>query len=228
MIGAVLNEQLRLMPPVVNIPKAVHKTQDQTLILEGKKVVLPADAFINMNAVGVQRNPKYWPSRGPSKISGAQNDLDDFVPERWLTEDGKGSEITDEIDSEEEDFGAFTGRDTAAQLFRPVRGSYIPFSDGPRSCLGRRIAQVEVVAVLAVIFQTYSLELAVDQWATDEEVDKMTIQERRVLYQKAQKKARETIRSATTRITLKLHDGEMHIPLRLVRRGDERFVNVIN
>jgi hypothetical protein len=34
-------------------------------------------------------------------------------------------------ESEEgEDFGGFTGHDTSAQIFRPVRGSFLPFSDG--------------------------------------------------------------------------------------------------
>jgi cytochrome P450 len=225
MLGAVLNEQLRIMPPTILIPKSVHPLHDQDLTLEGKKIVLPKGAFININVVGVQRNPKYWPSHGPSKVSGCKNDLDDFYPERWLA---KVNEIADDDpEPEEENFGGFTGKDTAAQLFRPARGAFVPFSDGPRSCLGRRMAQVEVVAILAVIFQTYSVELAVDEWATDEEVDKMTVKERRVLYQKAQARSRATIRTATMRLTLKLHDGPTHIPLRFVRRGRERFVNVI-
>jgi len=42
--------------------------------------------------------------------------------------------------------------------------------EGARSCLGRRLDQVKVIVVLSVIFQRYSLELAVDEWATDDEV----------------------------------------------------------
>lgn len=230
MIGAVLNEELRLMPPVISIPKSVRKDQDQTVIIEGKKHVLPKGAFININAVGVHRNPKYWPSRGLSKISGRPNDLDDFIPERWLVKDGtrSGIDTPDQSDSGgEEDFGGFTGESSAAELFRPVRCSFIPFSEGPRSCLGRRLAQVEVVAVLSVIFQKYSIELAVDRWATDEEVEKMGKQERIELYKKAQQRADETIRSASARITLKLHEGETYIPVRVVRKGDERFINLL-
>jgi hypothetical protein len=62
---------------------------------------------------------------------------------------------------------------TRPPLFHPLKGAYIPFSEGYRACLGRRFAQVEVLAVLAVIFSQYSVELAVDEYATDEEVEKM-------------------------------------------------------
>lgn len=230
MIGAVLNEQLRLMQPVTSIPKSVRRDQDQAITIEGKKHVLPRGAFINIVAASVHRSPKYWQSCGPSKISGRPNDLDDFVPERWLVNEGtrSGIDASEQSDSDgEEDFGGFTGRDTAAELFRPVRGSYLPFSDGPRSCLGRRLAQVKVVAVLAVIFQNHSIELAVDEWATDKEVEKMGKQERIELYKRTRQKAEKTLRSATSRITLKLHEGETYIPVRIVRKGEERFLNLI-
>jgi cytochrome P450 len=232
MLGAVLNEELRLMPPVINIPKSVRKDQDQTIVLDGKKIVIPKGSFVNLNAVGVHRNPRYWPSRGPSKVCGKSTDLNDFIPERWLVckskKDSDGGFATPEqSESGDEDYGGFTGRDTAPQLFHPVRGSFIPFSDGPRSCLGRRLAQVEFVAVFSVIFQKYSVELAVDEWASDEEVAKMGKQEKAELYKKAQVKARETLRGASTRITLKLHGSPGYIPVRLVRKGEERFVNLM-
>lgn len=226
MVGAVLNEQLRLMPSVTLIPKQVSKLSDQDIILDGKKHTLPAGAHIGLAAVCAHRNPKYWPAQ-PSKITDQKNDIDDFRPERWLLKPGaerpQPIDITTNI--EEDDFGGYTGQDTSAQLFRPVRGSYLPFSEGARSCLGRRLAQVEVMAVLAVIFQKYSIELAVDEWATDDEVSKMTDNEKRAVYKKAQDKARKTIRGATTVLSLKLHSG--FVPVRVVKKGEERFVNII-
>jgi cytochrome P450 len=229
MIGAVLNEQLRLMPPIISIPKSVRPDQDQTIIVKGKKIVMPKGAFVALNTVAVHRNPKYWPSRGPSKISGRPNDLDDFIPERWLVGDGSRSDINtlEDSESEKDEFGGFTGQSSAAQLFRPVRGSYLPFSDGARSCLGRRLAQVEVVAVFAVTFQKHSIELAVDEWATDDQVAKMSNEEKIVLYGKARQKAEKILRGASTRLTLKLHEGDTFIPVRVVRKGEERFINLI-
>ncbi|KFY26979.1 hypothetical protein V493_03762 [Pseudogymnoascus sp. VKM F-4281 (FW-2241)] len=221
MVGAVMNEMLRLMPPVTNIPKSVSANQDQTIVVDGQKHTLPKGLYINFNVVGAQRNPKYWPSKGVSKVSGKSDDLDDFIPERWLREDA-ANHI--EEDSEEEDFGGFTGKSSSAQLFRPQRGAFIPFSDGPRSCLGRRLAQVELIALLAVIFQKYSIELAVDEWASDDEVAKMSVPEKLEVYAKATKKAREVIRTASSMITLKLNFGQTYIPARLVKKGEERFI----
>jgi len=224
MVGAVLNEQLRLMPPVIAIPKSVTKSSDQDIILDGKKVTLPAGAHIALNTIGAHRNPKYWP-----RMPGDGEDLENFRPERWLVK--VAADGTQQVDSATEsegddDFGGFTGEDSSAQLFRPVRGSYLPFSEGARSCLGRRLAQVKIMAVLAVIFQNYSIELAVDEWATDEEVSQMNDDEKRALYKKAQAKARKTIRSATSVITLKLHPG--FIPVRVVKKGEERFLGIID
>jgi hypothetical protein len=82
------------------------------------------------------------------------------------------------------------------------------------------------MAVLAVIFQSYSIELAVDEWASDEEVKNMSDGKKREVYRKAQEKARKTIRGATTMITLKLHPG--FIPVRLVRKGEERFIHLVD
>jgi cytochrome P450 len=178
--------------------------------------------------VSAHRNPKYWPTQ-PSKLTKGKNDLNDFRPERWILKPGAGGpqkveEMTD--NRYDEEFGGFTGQDTSGQLFRPVRGSYLPFSEGARSCLGRRLAQVKIMAVLAVIFQNYSIELAVDEWATDEEVARMTKEEKRAVYKKAQEKAREIIRGATTIITLKLHPG--FIPVRVMRKGEERFMDIVD
>lgn len=221
-VAACMNETLRTMPPGVDIPKRVSRSQDQVLAVNGEKRVMPAGMRVHVIAVAAQHNPRYWPGK-PSKITGAANDVLDWVPERWYRK-----QIVDEnteVDgADNEDFGGFAGPDTSAQLFRPVRGSYLPFSDGARSCLGRRIAQVEMVAALSTIFQKYSIELAVDEWASDDEVDRMSQEQKRELYAKAQAKSRETMRSATSLITLKLH-GNKFVPIRLVPRGQERFVN---
>jgi len=230
-LGAALFEQLRLMPPIIAIPKCVTKEQDQIITVDGKKFTLPAGAKINLNSIGVQRNPRYWPAQ-PSRVSNKSDDLDDFRPERWLVKvNAEGERVTeDDVAQDNEDgddeFGGFTGQNSDARLFRPARGSYLPFSDGPRSCVGRRLAQVKIMACLAVIFQTYSIELAVDEWATDEEVAVMSDEQRRALYNKAQVAARMKLREASSLITLKLHPG--FIPVRVVKKGEERFIHLVD
>ena len=235
MVGACINETLRLMPPVCGIPKEVSPSQDQVLTIDGEKHLLPRATQLDLVITAAQRNPRYWPTR-PSRITpGAATDMDDFVPGRWFPTDAVAAATNNNKEevaavvvegADTEDFGGFAGPDTSAQLYHPPRGAFIPFSDGARSCLGRRIAQVELLASLSVVFQKHSVELAVDEWASDEEVAAMGPAERAEVYGKAQEKAREAIASASTRLTLKLH-GTKFIPVRLVKRGEERFVNCV-
>ncbi|MCJ1243607.1 hypothetical protein MMC30_000804 [Trapelia coarctata] len=124
--------------------------------------------------------------------------------------------------AETDDLGVSTAADTAQNLYRPPRGAYIPFSEGYRACIGRRFAQVEVLAVLAVLFSQYSVELAVDEWASDEEVEKMGEAERREVWGKAWDSAMEKLRTGLESvITLQMRRDV--VPLRWVKRGSERF-----
>ncbi|GKT52551.1 sterol 24-C-methyltransferase [Colletotrichum spaethianum] len=225
MLGACMNETLRMTPAVVEIPKKVNPESDGIISLDGEKYALPKGAHISIVGVAAHRNPRNWPSK-PSKVTGADHDLDDFAPERWYRASLNAAQ-TEDKSGDTEDYGGYKGSDTSEKMFRPVRGSYVPFSDGPRSCLGRRIAQVEIIAALSVVFQRYSLELAVDEWASDAEVEAMGRAERQKLYKKAQDKCRETVKKATTMLTLKLPQG-MSVPVRVVPRGEERFVNFVD
>ncbi|KAI1336888.1 cytochrome P450 [Xylariaceae sp. FL0016] len=218
MVGACVNETLRLVPPVVDIPKMVSPTADQPIVIDGVSHLLPRSSMIGMVVAASQRNPRYWPTSCPSKITGADTDIDDFVPERWFQSEGKNASETAADGADAEEHGGIAGSDS----FRCRRGTFIPFSDGARACLGRRIALVELISSLAVIFQKYSIELAVDEWASDGSVKSMGREEKARVYRKAQDRSRQTINSATSLITLKLHGSE-HIPMRLVRRGEESY-----
>lgn len=226
-VAANMNEVLRMIPSVTDIPKEVAGAQGQTLVVAEGGVAhpLPQGLTIMINTVGAHRNPRYWPTGSKAAKHGADEnngDLDEFVPERWFRPSLKTAAARVDEEEEEEDYGGFLGPDTSAQLYRPVRGSFIPFSDGPRSCLGRRIAQVEMVAALAVLFQRYSVELEVD-----EDVEGLGDGEKREVYARAQKTSLETMREARSLLTLKLH-GDLKVPVRLVKRGEERFLNLVD
>lgn len=222
MAAAVMNETLRLFQPIVNIPKSVAPGPPQQIQMGGKEYSLPGDAHVLLSAA-VHRNPKYWP-RPDNEVDEDGLDGEQFRPERWFVETKLADSFVD-IDYDDEALRGPSGEDTSSVLFKPVKGSYIPFSDGFRSCIGRRFAQAEILAVFSAIFTQYSVELAVDDFASDQEVEKMPKggQERRDLYKKATDRARDALRNKVdTIITLQLREAS--IPIRLMKRGEERFI----
>jgi len=216
MPGAVIHEELRLIPAILNVPKGTHG--DQVVTLDGKQLMIPDQTFVHLNIVGTHRNPRYWPE-SPDK----------FLPERWLP--SQSEKTTEREQVVEKEVNGAEGMDKAsfetsgaASLFKPVKGSYIPFSEGARACPGKRFAQVEGTAVLSAMFHKYSVELDVSEWASDGEVEKMGQEERRQLYLKATDRAKMLIRRSEQVITVQMLPGDK-VPLRFVQRGKERFEN---
>jgi len=239
--GAIMNEELRLIPPVIVIPKCTLPNSPQTLMVDGKEHTVPADTYIAMNAGAVHRNPKYWP-HGPARaakdggpihpLSNPDNDMEEFKPERWIldTSDGearqenKSAEVErgPEKKPEGDEFGINVTPDTAASMFRPPRGAYIPFSDGYRACLGRRFAQVEILALLAVIFSTHSVELDTNSFVGEEEVLKMDKEERMTIWRMAKNEAERKLKDELAALlTLQLRGKG--IKVRVCERGKELF-----
>lgn len=221
-LGAAMYETLRLIPPVPEIPKTT--LEDQPLVMDGVEYIVPKGTVISVGAAAAQINPRYWPTE-PSKRREGEDDLLDFVPDRWYrasrdeySDDEKSGVDSDELSKDK------AGPTTAAALYRPIRGSYLPFSDGSRSCMGRRFAQTEVVAALAVIYREYSVELAVDDLAGDAEVERMTTEERTKVYHEARDRCLTTLDGARTVLSLRLVNGEK-VPVRLRKRGQEQFVD---
>jgi hypothetical protein len=175
--------------------------------------------MVTLDTAALHRNPKYWPHT-------SVEDLLEFRPERWLLDSTKSNGNTDDHAYAEEEGLDFDGPDkrpdTAASLYRPPKGAYIPFSDGYRSCLGRRFAQVEILAVLAVIFKTWSVELDVGAYMTDGEVDNASEEAKREAWGKADANARDLLKNGMmTLITIQMRKDK--VPLRFVKRGSERF-----
>ncbi|ORY11808.1 cytochrome P450 monooxygenase-like protein [Clohesyomyces aquaticus] len=225
MAAAVMNETLRMLQPIINIPKSTAPGRPQLVTMGGRTYVIPENTHIYLSCA-VHRNPKYWPSPPDDDRYDGLKDVERFRPERWLVDTkAPAAAATEHTKFDDEDLRGPSGADTSAHLFKPVKGSYIPFSDGYRSCIGRRFAQVEILAVLAVIFQHYSVELAVDEFASDAEVEAMRKggKERKAVWQKAADRADHLLRKTMgSIITLQLRGNT--IPLRFVRRGEERFM----
>ena len=234
MAGAVLNEELRLLPPTTQIPKKTEPHTAQPIIANGKKCTVPPHTFIALSPHCAHRNPNQWPHGPPADpdhpshpLSNRDNDLEEFKPERWLLAPGTSNQpVTSGADAamnggpsnDEND----STPDTSPQLYHPPKGAYIPFSDGQRACIGRRFAQIELLAFLAYVFSQYSVELCVKEWADDEAVAKMGSVGKRECWEKAKTKAEDQmVNDMWSIITLQLRKG--YIPLRLVQRGGEVF-----
>lgn len=117
-----------------------------------------------------------------------------------------GNKNLDATDYGEEEGMSPQGRDTERAFYRPYRGSFLPFSDGARACLGRKFANVEFVAILSTLFREYSVELEVKEGET---------------YEQAKERARAHVEDSTATITLQPKGRKL--PVRWVRRGEEKF-----
>ncbi|GAW24954.1 hypothetical protein ANO14919_145510 [Xylariales sp. No.14919] len=168
-VGAVINEALRLFTVIPVLPKCVPTDGPWlSITVKGQPHPLPPGTIALSNTSATHRHPKYWPDRiagmaqrQRSSWSDIRNDARqrpyaaaDFDPLRWLD---AGS--TDET----------TTQSATANFLKPRAGSFIPFSEGSRGCLGRRFGLVQVCASVATLFKTHSVELVTDWGDGDED-----------------------------------------------------------
>ena len=211
-VGAVMQEELRLISPITSV--LTQTVGDQTVTFDGVPTSVPNNTYVSLSQLGAHRNPKHWPCGPPTSSqdpwhprSNQDNDLEEFRPERWFA-------------SSSDEKPQLSGK---RRFFRPQRGVYFPFSEGARVCVGRRFAQIEYAAVLAVIFRSYSIELDVRDWASDAEFDRMTPAERHVVWQQAAKHTRDLIHEDMDLVMTMHLNQQASFPIRLVERGHERF-----
>jgi cytochrome P450 len=152
MVGAVINEVLRIIPPVIQFGK-INCEGPQQLTVDGETITVPKNTYISLEVVATNRNPRHFPHT-PSKVTSKPHDLDDFVPGRWFLPktSNDAAAIQQPIEPQLVD-GLETGSSSAGNrsLFCPAKGAFIPFSEVARSCPGKRFAQVELTAILAII-----------------------------------------------------------------------------
>ena len=87
---------------------------------------------MTINNQALHTRPDTW---GPDSLT--------WRPDRWMpSSDMKPNSSTADSES------------TIDSLSRG-RGTFVPWADGPRSCPGRKFAQVEFVAVMAVLFRRH-------------------------------------------------------------------------
>ena len=82
--------------------------------------------------MALQTHPRYW-----------GEDCLDWRPSRWIL--GPSNDLRG-------DLGTRLAQET---ILVPEKGTFIAWSEGARSCPGKRFAQVEFVAVMAALFRNF-------------------------------------------------------------------------
>lgn len=155
-VGATINEALRLFSVIPILPKRVPPDESWLSIrVKDRRHPLPPNTIALIHTSATHRHPVHWPSR-PFIVGGDEHAWTDvrrdprqrpfaaadFDPSRW----------TDPAASNETDAGP-------GYFLKPRSGTFVPFSDGGRGCLGRKFALAEVCAVIARLFKAHSVEL---------------------------------------------------------------------
>ncbi|KAH9244388.1 hypothetical protein BASA81_018204 [Batrachochytrium salamandrivorans] len=129
---AVMNETLRMFPPMLVIPK--YAANQQTL---GKYTIPKIHMLFYIEFF--RDSAKSRTQSGQSAFSMHSTDHEEISPN-----DGATSSST---------------LQPHLSIFSYNRFAFIPFSEGPRSCIGKRFAQVEFITTLALIVQKYTIHL---------------------------------------------------------------------
>ncbi|KAF8389903.1 hypothetical protein HHK36_024421 [Tetracentron sinense] len=116
-MNMIINESLRLYPPVLGLTRRVAKE------VRLGKLILPPNIEVNLSTLAVHHNPHIW-----------GEDVHIFNPERFS-----------------EGVAKATNNNTAA---------FIPFSLGPRNCVGLNFVFIEAKLSLSMILQRYTFTLS--------------------------------------------------------------------
>ena len=127
----VMKESYRLTPPVFG--SARYLPDD----IEIRGHLIPAGTMIRLHPLPFLQSNEVW------------DRPDEFIPERWHEDD----DLKEAMDNE-------GGKCPHHEVSKHPYLWIVPFGVGKRMCLGARLAEAEVVAMLARFVQDYSFELS--------------------------------------------------------------------
>jgi cytochrome P450 len=151
-LDAIINESLRLKPPVPS--QILRRTPPQGLWVD--ELFIPGDVHVGVPTYSVQRDPRYW------------DRPDEFVPERWMGKDKKDKIAQDAFlpfsigtspQSTKDDPHHSCVIDNPP-LFLHGLLTYINTVTGSYSCIGKSTALMELRSVLAGIAMKFDIAFA--------------------------------------------------------------------
>jgi cytochrome P450 len=157
----------------MKIPKSTGNSL-QLVTVDGRDFTIPAHTHVFPNIIGLHRNSVYW---------GA--DANVWRPSRWI-----------------EHFSS-TSRSLENETIKtPVKGSYVPWAEGPRICPGKKFSQVEFVAVIAKLLSEHTIEVVSNSSETEEQ---------------ARARVLSVVRNSDVKLTLQMKRPES-VKLKFVKR----------
>lgn len=173
-----------MYPPVPSIPK-LTASSGADITYNDEIHHLPPEVRVNLNSNALHYSERYWGT-----------DASVFNPSRW------DKRNTESYLARNDDVQGLSGPGLESnEVHKPERGAYIPFSDGMRGCIGRKFAQVEFIATLAVLFREYRVTLAkLPGESTDD----------------ARRRVEKALRESSALLTLAIME---EVPLSFCRRG---------
>ncbi|KAK2029011.1 cytochrome P450 [Colletotrichum zoysiae] len=156
---AVMYEVLRLYPPLTHLMRSTETAQTMSYPSSHPPASASssspstftlgaAPSLVYINTVALHTSPSTW---GPDALA--------FKPSRWL-QPANAAVPGDEKEEEAEVKKKGDQSPPSQQFFTPPRGTYVPWSGGPRACPGQKMSQVEFVTVVATLFRRCTVEPA--------------------------------------------------------------------
>jgi cytochrome P450 len=190
-IQAYMLEVLRLFPPVIHIPK-MTKTSQRIQSSRGF-FYFPPNTTVYINTVGLHIDPAVWQNLNLAENE-EESETDElaFRPTRWIN-----------LSTE------------SPQIFKPPKGTYVPWSTGPRVCPGQKMALVEFTAIFLKLFHKHRIEAVLLKGASGELETRVQLESR----------LDARMRDSISALTLQMNnvydvedDGDKGLKLRLSKR----------
>jgi cytochrome P450 len=160
-------ETLRLYTPTGVTSK--WTVNDQPIVFKNKTYLISKSTRSTISGTAVHFNPHVW---GPCP--------NQFDPYRWLRKDDAGSEPPaspsshgSTCDTHYHSSSLSTPPSTSSRsinqgltVFKPPRGTFLPFSEEARGCPAKKFATVDFVAVLVTLLRDHRVTFE-EGWSAD-------------------------------------------------------------
>lgn len=136
-VMAVMLETLRIFTPVIHLSRETKVPQ--VIETSGGTYNIPTNCAVYIDNVALHLDHDVWANLNKTSTGDCepadQPDEYAFRPTRWVNPPG-----------------------SQTPLFQPPKGTYSPWSAGPRVCPGQKMAQVEFTAILMTLFRRHRIE----------------------------------------------------------------------